>query len=447
VLLRLVRSHLFELQSKFPQSLEIVRRPNHGFPFFFFLRQDVEDALLKSIIIQICNGRTSILNTSIMTKEDRRAVREFLSETKVKKDLAKRIRNIFPDQPALKKNVFLLRGLLVNRILLLCLKKRWQVQYGIHPLRDPIAVPFHFKSVPSDQAEFGHPDVAIILTCLAFYYEGLTAKQFYNCLEHLLKSDDPASEYDRWTDAVDLPDSLREWNSINLEDEGQMTSLWGHLRFTVSIIDYFLNHISFPCHAKQLALKLQASGWDLPLLPDGNSTALTTGFSGTNDTRSLLPETITQNDLPNLLHTNAEVLTYLLQPRNRRYVLAADNRGRHISEHALLEKISAMKIRILIDAGAAILEMSNAELAKAWLEIYTDANASMYIDDTGKPLVYQRGCKPVPLLASPYADNLYNVLVFIDQAHCRGLDLQLHPQARGALTLGEHFFQSFWTFN
>ncbi|PQE21089.1 p-loop containing nucleoside triphosphate hydrolase protein [Rutstroemia sp. NJR-2017a WRK4] len=436
VLLRLVQNHLFELQSKFPRSLEIVPRPNHGFPFFFFLRQDVEDALLKSIIAQICNGRTSILNTSIMTKEDRRAVRDFLSETKVKKDLAKRIRDIFPDQPALKKNLFLLRGLLVNRILLLCLKKRWQVQYGIHQSRDPIAVPFLYRNFPSDQAEFGHPDVAIILTCLAFYYEGLTPKQFYNCLEHLLKSDDPASEYDRWTDGVNLPDSLREWNAINLEDEGQMNSLWGYLHFTVSIIDYFLNHISFPGHAKQLALKLQASGWDLPLLPDENSTALTTGFSGTNDTRSLLPETITQNDLPSLLHTNAEVLTYLLQPRNRKYVLAADNRGRHISEHALLKKISAMNIRILIDAGAAILEMSNAALAKAWLELDHEASASLYIDETGKSQIYQRGCKPVPLLASPYADNLHNVLVFIDQAHCRGLDLQLHPQARGALTLG-----------
>ncbi|KAM3074144.1 hypothetical protein ACMFMG_003034 [Clarireedia jacksonii] len=436
LLLRLVQSHLFDLKSKFPRSLEIVQRPNSGFPFFFFLRQDVEDALLKFIIVQVCNGRTGILNTSDMTEEDCHAVRKFLSETKVKKDLAKRIRNIFPDQPVLKKNLFLLRGLLVHRILLLCLKKRWHVQYGIHPLRDPIAVPFHAKGVPSDQAEWGHPDVAIVLTCLAFYYEGLTTKQFHNSLEHLLKSDDPASEYDRWTHAVNLPDSLREWNSINLEDEGQMASLWSHLRFRTCVIDYFLNHISFPRHAKQLALKLQASGWDLPLFPDKNSKALTTGFSGTNDTRSLLPETIAQNDLPNLLHTNAEVLTYLLQPRNREYVLAADNQGRHITEHALLSLLKTMKIRILIDTGATILEMTNAELANTWLKIDNEAPAAMYVDETGKPVIQQRGCKPVPLLASPYAENLHNVLVFIDQAHCRGLDLQLNPYARGALTLG-----------
>ncbi|KAI1041411.1 hypothetical protein LB505_005621 [Fusarium chuoi] len=47
------------------------------------------------------------------------------------------------------------------------LKKRWNVEYGLHPHRDPIAVPFHAKGVPSDQSEWGHPDVAILFTCLA----------------------------------------------------------------------------------------------------------------------------------------------------------------------------------------------------------------------------------------------------------------------------------------
>jgi hypothetical protein len=30
--------------------------------------------------------------------------------------------------------------------------------------------------------------------------------------------------------------------------------------------------------------------------------------------------TIKQNDLPQLVHTNAEVLAYLLEDRNRRYI-------------------------------------------------------------------------------------------------------------------------------
>jgi len=79
--------------------------------------------------------------------------------------------------------------------------------------------------------------------------------------------------------------------------------------------DHFLNNFVFPRHAKQFAQKLVSSGWDLPLLPangsgevgsrqkenvrptnsktvmrlaDGAQSSLTTGFSGTNDNRTLL---------------------------------------------------------------------------------------------------------------------------------------------------------------
>ena len=60
------------------------------------------------------------------------------------------------------------------------------------------------------QAEFGHPDVAILLTCLAFYYSGLNYSQFCEGLRHVLQSHDPATEYDRWTSGSDtLPETLR----------------------------------------------------------------------------------------------------------------------------------------------------------------------------------------------------------------------------------------------
>jgi hypothetical protein len=52
----------------------------------------------------------------------------------------------------------------VSRILVVCLGRRWNVQYGLSPNRHPIAVPFEAKGVPSSHAEFGHPGVAIVLT-------------------------------------------------------------------------------------------------------------------------------------------------------------------------------------------------------------------------------------------------------------------------------------------
>ncbi len=256
----------------------------------------------------------------------------------------------------------------MHRILLLTLKKRWNVQYDLHPSRDPIAVPFHAKGVPSEQAEWGHPDVA---TCLAFYYGGLKFAQLRQSLEHLLKSDDPSSEYDRWNhSSKTLPDSLRELNVINVDDEAQLMEIWQHLRYEVVVIDYFLNHFVFSKHAKQFRMKLQASGWNIPLSSNATQSvkkypkSLTTGFSGTNDNRFLLLLTIKQADLCGLSYTNAEVLTYLLQPRNRGYVLAADIRGRHIGELDLLQKLGSRGIRMLIDVGAQVLEMNNISLAK-----------------------------------------------------------------------------------
>jgi Protein of unknown function (DUF3645) len=229
------------------------------------------------------------------------------------------------------------------------LKKRWNVQYGLHPTRDPIAVPYHAKGTPSDQAEWGHPNVAILFTCLAFYYGGLNIAHLHQTLEHVLKSDDPSQVFDRFSQNSSLPDSLREWNAVNVDDEAQLKEIWQHVRYSVVVIDYFFNNFVFPRHAKQFQVKLQASGWDIPLFSTGNtpvngdrklklSTALMTGFSGTNDWKGMLPLTIGQHDLPRLSQTNAEVLTYLLQPRNRKYILAANSRGRHISEHELLKK-------------------------------------------------------------------------------------------------------------
>jgi len=263
-------------------------------------------------------------------------VKQYITEAKVSLKVSQWVRQSFPDNPAAKQAIHLLRGLLVHRILLMTLKKRWNVQYGLHPERDPIAVPFMAKGTPSEQAEWGHPDVAILFTCLTFYYDGLSIAQLRQTLEHVLKSDDPSQIYDRFSQDSNIPSALRDWSSINVDDEAQLAELWGYIRFNISAVDYFLNNFVFPRHAKQFQMKLQASGWDIPLFVpksdppnrvDISPTALcslTTGFSGTNDWKRILPLTIRQNDLPGLAHTNAEVLTYLLQPRNRTYVPASD---------------------------------------------------------------------------------------------------------------------------
>ncbi|TGO18614.1 hypothetical protein BPAE_0372g00020 [Botrytis paeoniae] len=441
-LLSLVEDHFPCLQRDFPQSIEVTER-TAGFPILHLLREDVEDALHCRIINDICNGRIPFLRlTGSGITVGKIWIRQVLSDHDIDNELIEKVSALFKDKSSARKNILLVRGLLLNRILLLCLKKRWNVQYGLHPNRDPIAVPFDAKGVPSEQAEFGHPDVSILFTCLAFYYTGLNLSQFQQSLQLVLKSDDPAAEYDRWiSSSYTLPEVLSHWNVINIDDQGQLEELWRHLRLNRHVLDHYMNTFVFPNHAKQFSIKLQASGWDIPLfskpLPEETIWCVkTTGFSGTNDNKMMLPLSIKQDDLPSLCQTNAEVLVYILQSRNRQYKLASRN-GRRLKEEELLKRITNSKIKVLIDAGAYILEMDNKTLVKKWLEIHPGPQAAVYFGDDNRAWVQYRGVKDVvPLLATPFAENLEDCLVYIDEAHTRGVDLKLPQQSHGALTLG-----------
>lgn len=85
------------------------------------------------------------------------------------------------------------------------------------------------KGVPSPTAEWGHPDVAIILTCLSFYYEGLNMAQFKQAIEHLAKSDEPSIEYSLWV-AEDVPEAFKNYNAVNVEDGQQLRELHSHIK-------------------------------------------------------------------------------------------------------------------------------------------------------------------------------------------------------------------------
>ncbi|KAK0715578.1 hypothetical protein B0H67DRAFT_665770 [Lasiosphaeris hirsuta] len=443
-LLSSVESHIQDLQNRFPKSLEVVKEAS-GFPKLHLLHTNVEEALKTHLIDDICDGVSSVFRLSdTVTPATREKLRQALSDGhgQVSASQIAKAKRAFMDRTTGGEKILLVRGLLHTGILLLCLKKRWNVQYGLHPDRCPIAVPYEAKGVPSEQAEFGHPDVAIIFTCLAFYYSGLSLAQFISIVAHTFKSDDPGTEYDRWTQACPgLPDELRQWNLVNPEDHVQLERLWPCLRLNKATINQYMNVFVFPTYARQFEVKLQASGWDIPLFPsaseDGHrQLARTTGFSGTNDNKYLLPLNIKQDDLPSLSQTNAEVLGYLLQHRNRRYEVLVDSGKKRLTEDKLLHKLKDSKIRVLIDAGAFILEMKNEDLVKEWLKIDYHADAAVYIGEDNRAWVRYHGAKkPVHLLATPYAENMENCLVYLDEAHTRGTDLKLPQEAKGALTL------------
>ncbi|KAG2362076.1 hypothetical protein BDR07DRAFT_1609735 [Suillus spraguei] len=284
--------------------------------------------------------------------------------------------------------------------------------------------------------EFGHPDIAVELTCLSYYYEGLTEKQVALCFQQLLKQDNPTLEYETWIKGLSLdslPENLRHLRGINMESTEQFTTclvpLFGHNK---AVIDFFLSQIAFPQEAKEFPSKLSCSAWDLA---EQKSSGLpTTGFSGTNDFRYLLPTNIAQHELAHQRSTNARVLSYLLQEENDRYNSDAAGRGVEELLNVIAEQLP--EIRVLLDVGAQVLDLENDEVAKEWLKINKNAQAAVYFNKHDELVVCTRDHVIEPFSTSSFAQQLDQCVFYLDDEHTRGTDLKLPHGFRAAVTLG-----------
>ncbi|KAF7328474.1 hypothetical protein MVEN_02534300 [Mycena venus] len=336
------------------------------------------------------------------------------------------------EHTALWTGILLRRGILAGGVLVFALqKKRWRVDYGLDPRRTMLAVPYTAKDVPSLRTDFGHPDVAIVLTCLSYYYEGLTDKQVDLSLELLLALSNPTLEYESWVRNVSkIPVSLREVIGINMEDPDQRRNILIPLFCrNLAVVNFYLRQVVFPKEAKQFPYKLATSAWDLA----GKKKHFVTGFSGTNDGQYLLPTSIVQQDPLDQLSTTAKVLSYLLRPESREYRCTEGPSSKDFMQ--LLVK-QEPEIRVLLDVGAQMLEMQNPELAKYWLSIAPALKAVVYFDDTDQPMVMARDGSTELLVSSSFADQLEDCAVYLDDVHTRGTDLKLPLNTRAAITLG-----------
>ena len=332
--------------------------------------------------------------------------------------------------------LLLLRGLIAHGIILLSLKeKRWRVDYGLDPSRSMLAVPYRAKDSPATRAEFGHPDVTIVLTLLSYYYGGLSNKQLDSTFHRLFNSDNPSLRYEDWIKGlVGLPASLRNLQGLNLDDfEQKYHHIFPRLRDNKAVIDFYLSECVFPKEAKEFAFKLTTNSWDLAR----KKTELTTGFSGTNDNSYLLPLSIHQRNSEDQRHTNAQVLQYLLRPENRTVVHTCSN----ITALDLLRRVveQVPHIMVLLDVGAQVLELQNKDVACEWLKLDTDPNveAAVYCDPSNDEFyVLTRDGRIEPLESSLYRTQLNKTLVYLDEARTRGTDFKFPNGTRAAVTLG-----------
>ncbi|CAE7249099.1 unnamed protein product [Symbiodinium natans] len=332
----------------------------------------------------------------------------------------------------------LLRGLLSHEVLLLVLSKRYRVDYGAHPegVRR-MAVPYRAKDAAAERAEFGHPDVAMMLSILTYYRGGLCEAYLDEVFWRLQQraSEEAASIYERWTNEMKehMPEDLRKWSGVNLDNRQMILQrLYPLLRRHTGVVDFWLDEIVFPVEAKCFPQKITSTAWDL-CTPDH----VTTGFSGTDDTRLLLPLSIQQINLPSLACTNGIVLRNLLQKDNNEYTTLRPEE--HPNGQSLLSQIcrkDRKPIDVLLDAGAWVTDMSNEELASKWLELRTDMEAVVFFGPDNDILVMTRAGWKMSLATSPYEASLKGCLVYLDDVHTRGSDFHLSPGTRAAVTLG-----------
>ncbi|KAH7902811.1 hypothetical protein BJ138DRAFT_1021495, partial [Hygrophoropsis aurantiaca] len=277
-----------------------------------------------------------------------------------------------------------------------------------------------------------------MLTCLSYYYGGLTEEQLIAAFRLLLNQDNPELEYENWIrlhSPGSIPEELRHPSGINLESSQQRKEyLIPIFRRNQAVINFFLSQVVFPKEAKEFPLKLVCSGWDLA----ERKSNVTTGFSGTNDNRYLLPLSITQHDPEHQLSTNARVLSYLLQPENQYYIRVENDNGERLTVDQFLQVLVAQTpdIQVLLDVGAQMLDLQNKELAAHWLKLKPHAQAAVYFNEKDELAVISRDGNVELFVSSPFSQQLDQCLLYLDDAHTRGTDVKLPSGFRAAVTLG-----------
>ncbi|KAK7550863.1 hypothetical protein IWX49DRAFT_534943 [Phyllosticta citricarpa] len=420
--------------SKENSTLEVDYR-GRSFPFLTFLDNSVCSSLLEMVVEAIFDGALDGISFEHCKVGDKLAARKFVQRRVVEPTVFTAVKDTFGRTPMWPK-LHLLRGLFAHKILDYALRdKLWLVSYGLSPDRSLMAVPYRAKGIPSASSHFSHPDLAIVLTCLSYYWGGLTQDQLRHAFEILMTRTDPSLEYERWAASIpNLPHELATLDGVNLDDvELWESALFPYLRFSKAAADFYMSWVVFPREGKTFPSKLSLSAWDLP---STSNRMPTVGFSGTVNT--LIPTSIEQRNLPELDDTNAKVMELLLREENRAYVEAKNAQGGRLRPEELLKTVSGLerKPQVLIDVGSQVLEAGNEDVAKSWLASSPDYEGAVFFNEFDEIMVVDRDSHIERLSISPFNRNLDLVLVYLDEAHTRGIDIDLPLDSRAVVTLG-----------
>ncbi|KAI8821026.1 uncharacterized protein EV422DRAFT_595226 [Fimicolochytrium jonesii] len=257
------------------------------------------------------------------------------------------------EEDAEKACLHALRGLLGYGLLEFALERRNRVNYGIdrvHERDKRLAVPFRAADVPSTRSEFSHPDLGILTTVLAYYYDGISREAVTSAIQVLLSLGGPAqiAEYKRWLDPVwpglspDERKMIDDVAKIDQSNANQMELMVRVFSRSMECINFWLNSVILQADTQQYPKRIVATSWDLASAGDAN------GFSGTKDNYRLLPLQVEQNEPEVLKSTDGRMLDCIINHTLRYETL----RGEEAFWKTLLNFTVESKHNALIDTGA-----------------------------------------------------------------------------------------------
>ncbi|CAB9516872.1 Protein of unknown function (DUF3645) [Seminavis robusta] len=341
-----------------------------------------------------------------------------------------------------KTDIIAARGCIAYGLLFHCLKARHRVNFGVDGQRKKMAVPFSASDTPKARADYSHPDVAIIYTCLSYFSAGLSLQQLRDALNRLKNLGPTAQEtiYRSWiedlaskqssTNATDIA-RFDSHLKVDTENTAQIDLMYSYLGRSMKVVSFWMNNFVFPAETHVFPGRRVTSAWDL--VSKGNSI----GFSGTDDNRLLLPRYVQQRKqaVAELRATNAKMIDCILQrTRSVQVILGDDNLEEWKS---VLHKCMELGTQALLDVGGLMAGVTNGDAATFLAKILDPAEFRGVVFFNRKfqcwcVLELKTGTNRSLQTSSVQASECF---AFYDESRCRGHDLKLRLDTCALVTL------------
>lgn len=279
-------------------------------------------------------------------------------------------------------------------------------------------------------------------TLLAYYHAGLRDIEVKHVFESLLELDlsEQKKYYSEWYESVkdnlpsDQQQKLSDVEFISIEGARILEMLCEVFRFSMEVINFYLNVRVFPRDTNQFPQRIARSAWNLTAGP------CNIGFSGTKDNHMLLPLAVTQRapDSSALQGTDGETIHRIIKVCQGYKVISQDDHSSISWQSVLLEALRH-DAQALIDTGAILAGVFNHNAARFLLE-QNDFSSSGVTYYDSRPewncWVALETARQVITLLKKSSISERDTFVIFDEARSRGSDMKLSSDAMAMLTLG-----------